>query len=56
MRLNKVDLPAPFGPMMVVMRLRAAAKLTPSTARRPPKLIERSRASSTGAVMAAPCA
>ena len=48
-RLNSVDLPAPFGPMMVVMRLRSTLKLTLSTARRPPKAIDRPFASRTGA-------
>ena len=40
-RLKIVVLPAPFGPMMVKTSPCSTSKLTPSTARMPPKLIAR---------------
>jgi hypothetical protein len=40
-RLNTVVLPAPFGPMTVNTSPFSTAKLTPSTARTPPKRRDR---------------
>ncbi len=40
-RLNAVLFPAPFGPMIDVMRFGAAAKLRLSTARNPPNAFAR---------------
>src|SRR5262245_48309832 len=45
-RLKTVVLPAPFGPMIVNTSPGSTAKLTPSRARTPPKLIARSSAAS----------
>jgi hypothetical protein len=53
-RLNKVDLPAPFGPMIAVMRFRSAAKLTSSTALRPPKEMPMPFASRIGPLIGGP--
>src|SRR5437660_4008476 len=57
MQLKTVVLPAPFGPMSAVICPRAAAKLTSSTATRPPKRMLRCstvRIGSAGALIAVP--
>jgi hypothetical protein len=41
MMLNRVDLPAPFGPISPVIEPRATASEQPSTAWMPPKLLLR---------------
>src|SRR5882672_5085183 len=46
-KLKRVVLPAPFGPMIAPMLPRGASKLTPPTATKPPKIFTRSRTSST---------
>src|SRR5262245_52132742 len=46
MRLNSVDLPAPFGPMMATISRRSTARLTPSIAATPPNERRRLRTSS----------
>ena len=38
-RLNSVDLPAPFGPITAVMPRAGTARLTPSTAVNPAKVL-----------------
>ena len=43
-RLKMVVLPAPLGPMMVKTSPGSTSKLTPSTARMPPKLMASSSA------------
>src|SRR5215813_2017938 len=48
MRLNRVVLPAPLGPMIALIEPGATVKLTPLTARKPPKLLVMPRTSSTG--------
>src|SRR3954451_4291200 len=47
-RLNKVVLPAPFGPMSAVMLCPSTEKLAPSTARRPRNALLTSSTSSRG--------
>src|SRR6185312_8268243 len=49
MRLNSVDLPAPFGPMTAAICPSATARLTSATARKPAKDLLRPCTSSTGA-------
>src|SRR5580704_8062447 len=46
MRLNSVDLPAPFGPMTAAISPSATARSTSDTARQPPNDLERPRTSS----------
>src|SRR4051812_38759759 len=48
-RLNKVLLPAPLGPMIDVMRPRRASKCNALTATSPPKRTERSHTATMGA-------
>src|SRR6266545_657403 len=48
MRLKSVVLPAPLGPMMAQIEPRCTVRLTPATAKKPSKLLRRSRTSSTG--------
>src|SRR5580658_9160142 len=45
-RLNKVDLPAPLGPMIAAICLVAMVRLTSETARNPPNDLERPEISS----------
>src|SRR5579871_3668677 len=45
-RLNSVDLPAPFGPITAAISPSATARSTSDTARKPPKDFERPRTSS----------
>src|SRR5712691_13409467 len=47
MRLKRVVLPAPFGPMIAVTWPAATVRLTPPTASKPPNALWRSRTSST---------
>src|SRR5437867_4634079 len=47
-RLKRVVLPAPLGPMMALMEPRGTVRLTPPTAWKPSKLLRTSRTSSTG--------
>ncbi len=48
-KLNKVVLPAPFGPMIALRSPGKTVSVTPRTARRPPKLFDRPRSSRAGA-------
>ena len=52
-RLNSVVLPAPFGPISPSISPRPSAIDMPSTARKPPNRLASSRASTTGAPLAA---
>src|SRR5262252_4399472 len=47
-KLNRVVLPAPFGPMMALRSPGMILSVTSRTARRPPKLFESARSSRTG--------
>src|SRR6516162_7180597 len=47
-KLNRVVLPAPFGPMMALRSPGMILNVTSRTARRPPKLFESARSSRTG--------
>src|SRR5882762_1851903 len=47
MRLKRVVLPAPFGPMIAATWPAATVRLTPPTASKPPNALRRSRTSST---------
>src|SRR5262249_4821493 len=47
-RLNSVDLPAPFGPMTAAISPSATARSTSETARKPPNDLDRPLTSSTG--------
>src|SRR5437016_4347904 len=51
-RLNRVVLPAPFGPMIACSRRGASARLTWSTATRPPKRLVSPSMRRTGSLMA----
>src|SRR5262249_40461217 len=48
-KLNRVVLPAPFGPMIALRSPGITVSVTPRTARSPPKLLDRPRSSRAGA-------
>src|SRR5213593_4251892 len=56
MRLKRVVLPAPLGPMMALIDPRGTLKLTPPTARKPSKLLRSLVTSSTGCPLPRPLA
>src|ERR1044071_5059815 len=56
MRLKRVVLPAPLGPMMALIDPRGTLKLTPPTARKPSKLLRNLVTSSTRCPLPGPLA
>src|SRR5579864_8765278 len=52
-RLNSVDLPAPFGPITAAICRVATVRLTPETARNPPNDLERPETSSMALLIGA---